>query len=130
MAGDVAVVAQDWSLLFSGHFSKKDGIQVAAEEYVVFVAGDAGRHRLELAERQMVCDVGYVGRQVGFGIEEASFEVRLIRGEKDQIRPRHRRRRPSFPSPRSPRDLCVRLHLHTVVLSVSVLCADIGWSNT
>lgn len=126
----MAVVAQDWSLLFSGHSSKKDGIQVAAEEYVVFVAGDAGRHRLELGERQMVCDVGYVGRQVDFGIEEASFEVRLIRGEKDQIRPRHHRRRPSFPSRRSPRDLCVRLHLHTVVLSVSVLCADMGGSHT
>ena len=126
----MAVVAQDWSLLFSGHSSKKDGIQVAAEEYVVFVAGDAGRHRLELGERQTVCDVGYVGRQVDFGIEEASFEVRLIRGEKDQIRPRHHRRRPSFPSRRSPRDLCVRLHLHTVVLSVSVLCADMGGSHT
>jgi hypothetical protein len=77
-----------------------------------------------------VCDVGYVGRQVDFGIEEASFEVRLIHDEKDQIHPRHHRRRPSFPSRRSHRDLCVRLRLHTVVLSVSVLCADIGWSHT
>lgn len=126
----MAVVAQDWSLLFSGHSSKKDGIQVAAEEYVVFVAGDAERHHLELEERQMVCDVGYVGRQVDFGIEEASFEVRLIHGEKDQIRPRHHRRRPSFPSQRSPRGLCVRLHLHTAVRSVSVLYADVGGSHT
>ena len=94
----MAVVAQDWSLLFSGHFSKKDGIQVAAEEYVVFVAGDAGRHRLELAERQMVCDVGYVGMQVDFEIEEASFAARPNRGEKDQIHPRRHHHRPSFPS--------------------------------
>lgn len=126
----MAVVAQDWSLLFSVHFSKKDGIQVAAEEYVVFVAGDAGRRHLELEERQTECDVGYVGRQVDFGIEEASFEVRLIHGEMDQIHPRHHRRRPSFPSRRSPRDLCVRLHLHTVVLSVLVLYADLGGSHT
>ena len=126
----MAVVAQDWSLLFSVHFSKKDGIQVAAEEYVVFVAGDGERHHLELEERRMVYDAGYVGRQVDFGIEEASFEVRQIHGEKGQIHPRHRRRRPSFPSRRSPRGLCVRLHLHTVVLSVFVLCADMGWSNT
>lgn len=126
----VAVVAQDWSLLFSGHSSKKDGIQVAAEEYVVFVVGDAGRHRSELGERQMVCDVGYVGRQVDFGTEEASFEVRLIHDEKGQIHPRHHHRRPSFPSRRSHRDPCARLHLHTVVLSVSFLSADMGGSHT
>jgi hypothetical protein len=46
----------------------------------------------------MVCDVGYVGRQVDFGIEEASFEVRLIHGEKDQIHHRRHHRHPSFPS--------------------------------
>jgi len=98
MAVGVGVVVQGWNLLFLVHFLKKGEIQVAAEGYVVFVVGDAGRHRLEWEERQMVYDVGYVGMQVGFGIEEASFEARQIHGEKDQIRLRHHHHRPSFPS--------------------------------
>jgi hypothetical protein len=96
---DVGVAAQDWSLFFSGHFSKKGEIQVEAEGCVVFAVGGAGRHRLELEERRTVCDVEYVGTQVGSGIEEASFEARLIHGEKGQIHPRHHHhRRPSSPS--------------------------------
>lgn len=94
----MGVAAQDWSLLFSGHSLKKDEIQAAAAVYVVFVVGDVGRHRLEWEERQMVYDVEYVGMQVGSEIEEASFEARLIHGEKDQIHPHHHRRHPSFPS--------------------------------
>ena len=45
----------------------------------------------------MEYDVGYVGK-LDSGIEEASSEVRLIHGEKDQIHHRHHHRRPSFPS--------------------------------
>ena len=85
-------------MLFSAHSSRKDEIQVAAEEYVVFAVGDAGRHHLGWEGKQMVYDVEYVGRQVDSGIEEASFAVRLIHGEKDQIHHRHHRRHPSFPS--------------------------------
>lgn len=92
------VEGQDWSLLFSGHFSKKDEIQAVVEEYVVFAVGDVERLRLESGERQMVYDDGYVGRLVDFGIEEASFVVRQIHGGKDQTHHRHRRHRPSFPS--------------------------------
>ena len=94
----MGVVVQDWSLLFSVHFSKKGESQVAAEVYVAFVVGDAGRRHWEWEERQMVYDVGYVGRQVDFGIEEASFAAQPNRGEKDQIHPRHHHRRPSCPS--------------------------------
>ena len=94
----MGVVVQDWSLLFSVHFLRKGEIQVAAEGYVVFAVGDVGRHHLGWEERQMVYDVEYVGRQVDSGIEEASSEVRLIHGEKDQIHHRHHHRRPSFPS--------------------------------
>jgi hypothetical protein len=60
--------------------------------------GDVGRHHLELEGKQMVCDVEYVGMLVDSGIEEASSAVRLIHGEKDQIRRRHHHRHPSFPS--------------------------------
>jgi hypothetical protein len=96
---DVGVAEeQDWSLVFLEHFLKKGEIQVAAEGYVVFVVDDAGRHHWEWEETQMVYDVGYVGTQVGSGIEEASFAARLIHGEKDQIHPRHHHRPPSFPS--------------------------------
>ena len=91
-------MVQDWSLLFSGHFWKKGEIRAGAEEYVVFVVDDAGRRHLEWEERPRVYDVGYVGMQVDFGIEEASFAVRLIHGEKDQIHPHHHHRHPSFPS--------------------------------
>lgn len=120
---DAGAAVLDWSLLFLGHSSKKGEIQVAAEECVVFVVGDAGRHHLEWEGRQMVCDVGYVGMQVGFGIGEASSGARLIRDEKDQIHLRHHHRHPSFPSRRSPQDPCVRLHLHTVARSACVLFA-------
>ena len=94
----MGVVVQDWSLLFSVHFLRKGEIQVVAEEYVVFVVGDEGKRHLEWEERQMVCDVGYVGMQVDFEIEEASFAARPNRGEKDQIHPRRHHHRPSFPS--------------------------------
>lgn len=44
----------------------------------------------------MVCDVGCVEMVLGFGIEVASFVVRLIRGEMDQIHLHRHRRRPIF----------------------------------
>jgi hypothetical protein len=60
--------------------------------------GDVGKHRLEWEGMQMVYDVEYVGMLADSGIEEASFVVRLIHGEKDQIHHRRHHRHPSFPS--------------------------------
>lgn len=68
----------------------KDENQAEAEVYVDAAGGDAGILHWESEERQRVSHVGYVGRQVGFGIEEASFVVQQSHGGTFQSH--HRRR--------------------------------------
>lgn len=67
-------------------------------EYAGAVGEGAETRRLALVGRRMECGVGYVGRQLGSGIEEASFAALRSHGESDLIRHRHHHHRPSFPS--------------------------------
>lgn len=71
-------------------------IHLVVEEYADAVGDDAETHHLALVGKQMGCGVEYVGTQVGFGIEEASFGVLQIRDESDSIRRRRRHHHPSF----------------------------------
>jgi hypothetical protein len=64
--------------------------------YAVVVGGDVERHRSELEARRMEYDGEYAD-MVGVGIEEASFVVVLIRGEKGEIRHHHHHHHHPFP---------------------------------
>ena len=72
-------------------------VEILVEEYVDAVVGDVGIRHWELEARQRVLHVGYVGRRVGSGIEEASFVVRPIHDETCLIH--HRRHRHPYPFP-------------------------------
>lgn len=65
-------------------------------EYAVAVDGEE-IHRLELEERQMAYDVGYVGMLLDSGIAEASSGAQQNRDVKVLIHLRRRHHRPSFP---------------------------------
>ncbi len=77
------------------HSCSKGEIQVLVVECAVAVVRGVERHHSESEERQMEYDVGYVGKLLGSGIEEASFVARLIHDEKRRIHHRHRHRHPS-----------------------------------
>jgi len=93
-----AVGEQDSSSSFVDHFWTVVAIRSVVVGYAGAVGDGAETRRLASVGRQMECDVGYVGRQLDSGIEEASFAALPSRGESDLIHHRHHHHRPSFPS--------------------------------
>jgi hypothetical protein len=90
VVGDEGPVAgPNSSSAFSARCARRDESQGRAEGYVGAVVGDAGIRHWESEVRQRESHVEYVGRQVGSGIEEASFVARLIHEQTCLI---HRRR--------------------------------------
>lgn len=71
---------------------------VEAEVYVDAAGVGAGMLHWEWEEKQMVSHVGCVGKQVGFGIEEASFVVQRSHDGTFRIHHHHRHHHPC-PSP-------------------------------
>lgn len=82
--------------------------------YVVVVVADVEKHHSELGVKQM----GYDGVYADMGvveIEEASFAVVQIRGEKEEIHHHRHHHRPfPFLCPNNRQVLCVRWPLHTI----------------
>lgn len=96
---DEGLAEQGSSSVFVAHFWRMDENRVhyAVEAYVGVVVGGVGIHHWELEVRQRVSHVGYVGRQLGSEIEEASSVVRPIHDETCLIHHRRHRRPYLFP---------------------------------
>lgn len=98
MVGDEELAEQDSSSVSLARFWRRAENQAQAEGYVDAVVDDVEIRHWELEVTQRVSNVGYVGRQVGSGIEEASFAARPIHDETCLIHHRHHHHPYPFPS--------------------------------